>query len=168
MKELHNQIRLEILDAANWRASLELEVRPEQQAFVAAYSPITAIMLAKAYVRAGGREWEPLAIVAGDQMIGALALSVGPEDRDQCWLFHYFIDRRYQARGYGKAGLQALFSYVRERRPDCRSLDLLVHPENLPAQALYRSAGFQPSGRVIEGELHYSKLFDHKKSPLEL
>lgn len=158
-----DRIRLELVDATNWRASLELEVAPEQLRFVAAYSPIAAIVLSKAYVRAAGRQWEPLAIVDGEQMVGLFALSFGPERLDQCWLFHFFIDRRSQGRGYGKAGLQALFSYLRGQRPDCRTLHLLVHPENLPAQQLYSSQGFQPSGRMIEGDLHYSKLLEDTK-----
>lgn len=163
------QLRLEPINAANWRASLALEVTSEQQHFVAAHSPIAAIVLSKAYVRAGGSAWEPLAIVDGEQMLGLLALSFAPAQPDQCWLFHFFIDRRYQAQGYGKAGLRLLFSYLREQRSAWRTLHLLVHPDNLPAQALYRSAGFQPSGSVIEGDLHYCKplVREHKNSPLE-
>ena len=55
-------IVLHEITAANWRATLALGVHPEQQRFVADCQPIAAIVLAKAYVGAGGMHWQPYAI----------------------------------------------------------------------------------------------------------
>ncbi len=50
-------ISLQEVTAANWRATLNLRVHPEQQRFIADCTPIAAIVLAKAYIRPGGLLW---------------------------------------------------------------------------------------------------------------
>lgn len=52
-------IRLEAVTRDNWRRALELGVAPGQQRFIADYAPIALVVLAKAYVRPGGRLWLP-------------------------------------------------------------------------------------------------------------
>jgi hypothetical protein len=47
----HHRIRLAPLDQHNWRASLQVQVAPEQLQFVAGYAPVALIILAKAYIR---------------------------------------------------------------------------------------------------------------------
>ncbi|HEV2459171.1 MAG TPA: hypothetical protein VGS80_12505, partial [Ktedonobacterales bacterium] len=85
----------------NWLAALDLAVSPEQQRFVSAYTPIAAIARAKAYVRAGGLVWTPYAFYMEGEMVGFAALAYEPDSAANYWLRHYFIDGRYQARGYG-------------------------------------------------------------------
>lgn len=130
----------------NWRETLELGVRLEQQRFISEYTPIAGIALAKAYIRPGGMIWAPYAIYAGTTMVGFFALAYEPDTADQCWLFHFFIDQRYQGRGYGRAAMQRYIELVRREQPQCRKLYLTVHLENLAAQRLYIAAGFQPTG----------------------
>lgn len=144
----------------NWREALTLAVRPEQQRFVADHTPIAAIALAKAYIRPGGAMWMPYAIYAGAVMVGFLALACDPETDDQYWLFHFFIDQRFQGRGYGQAALQRYITLVKREYPQCRALHLVVHPANLAAQRLYTSAGFQPTGGERWGEPVYRLTLD--------
>ncbi len=139
----------------NWLATLKLEVHPDQQRFVAAYAPIAALGLAKAYIRPGGGEWEPYAIYAGATIIGFVELAYEPVSVDECWIFHFFIDQRFQGQGYGSAALAALIALIEERSPDCQSLRLVVHPENHRAQRLYTSAGFRATGETRWGEPVY-------------
>ena len=113
---------------------------PEQLAFVADHQPVALVILAKAYVRPGEREWEPLAIVdAGGQIVGVVALV---HSADACEIQHFAIDAARQRQGLGGLALAAIVAHVRLRRPHCREMSLTVHPENHPAQALYSRAGF--------------------------
>src|SRR3954465_11948740 len=96
-------ITLREITRENWRAALSLAVHPDQQRFIADHTPIAAIVLAKAYIRPDGLEWEPYAIYADAEMVGLIALAYAPASRDQYWVYHFFIDRAQQGKGYGKA-----------------------------------------------------------------
>jgi diamine N-acetyltransferase len=146
---------------ANWRDALQLAVRPDQQRFVADYAPIAAILLSKAYVRALGMIWEPYAFVVDSEMVGLAALAAEPERADLRWIFHFFIDERFQGRGYGREALAAFISQVKVSQPVCRSLQLTVHPENHVAQRLYLGMRFTPTGAELDGEpVYYLALSD--------
>jgi diamine N-acetyltransferase len=99
--------------------------------------------------------WEPYAFVAGGEPVGMAALAAEPQRDDLRWIFHFFIDERFQGHGYGREALSALLAWVRERHPACRSLQLTVHPENVVAQRLYVSAGFAPTREEMDGEPVY-------------
>lgn len=151
---------------ANWRDALGLAVAPEQQRFIANYAPVAALGLAKAYIRPGGLIWTPYAFYAHDlasaagaegALIGFAMLAHVPEPASVCWIFHFFIDQRYQGRGYGALALRALLALIRQRLPDCSTVQLTVHPENLRAQRLYRSAGFRETGELLDGEPLYAR-----------
>jgi len=64
---------------ANWRATLSLAVHPEQQRFIADYTPIAAIALAKAYIRLDGLVWLPYAIYADAEIVGLIELAYEPD-----------------------------------------------------------------------------------------
>src|SRR5262245_60039119 len=108
-----HQVTLHRVTRANWRDALVLTVRPEQQRFIAGYAPIAAIILSKAFVGAEGMRWEPYAFVTEGEMVGLAALAAEPTHTDLRWLFHFFIDERFQGRGYGQAALAALISKAR-------------------------------------------------------
>jgi diamine N-acetyltransferase len=150
-----DEVTLRAVTQENWRKTLDLTVRLEQQRFTADYAPIAAIALAKAYIRPGGAHWMPFAIYAGATMVGFLALACEPETTDQYWLFHFFIDQRYQGHGYGRAALQRFVELVRREYPQCRTLQLVVHPENTLAQRLYTTAGFHRTDTERWGEPVY-------------
>lgn len=139
----------------NWWATLSLTVFPEQQQFVAAYAPIAALALAKAYVRPGGVMWVPYAIYADAELVGFTELAYHPGSSEDYWIFHFFIDQRYQGRGYGTAALEQLVELIRHEHPLCQMLQLVVHPENHQAQRLYAKAGFQSTGTERWGEPVY-------------
>ncbi len=145
-------ITLRELTRENWREALELGVSPDQQRFVAEYSPVALVGLAKAYVRPLGLEWLPYAIYAGYEMIGFLELALDPGTTDQYWLYHFFIDHRYQRQGYGKQALSAFIELVERTYPECRYIYLTVQADNIPAQRLYASAGFVRTREEAFGE----------------
>lgn len=153
-------ITLREVTRENWRATLSLTVAPEQQRFVAEYAPIAALALAKAYVRPGGLVWTPYAIYHGPELVGFTELSYDPESDEDYWVFHFFIDRRYQGCGYGAAALERLIERVQTEHSQCRTLQLVVHPENHLAQRLYTKAGFRATGTERWGEPVYQLALD--------
>lgn len=150
-----SRISFQPITEANWRATLTLAVRPDQHRFVADAVPIAAIVLSKAFIRPGGKIWQPYAIYADGALIGILALAFTHGSHNDYWIYHFFIDQRYQGRGYGGRSLQAFLQLVGEQHPACRALQLTVHPENHLAQRLYVHAGFAPSGVELAGEPIY-------------
>lgn len=169
-REETSQITIREVMRTNWRATLSLGVMPEQQRFIAEYAPIAAIGLAKAYIRPGDLIWTPYAFyapVASAQsattassdavMVGFTMLAYASERASDAWIFHFFIDQRFQGRGYGAQALRALIALARERLPQCGSIHLTVHPENERAQRLYLRAGFRPTGELLDGEPRYTR-----------
>ena len=152
------EVRLVPVTRDNWRASLALGVHPEQQRFVADYAPISALVLAKAYVGAGNQVWTPFLVEVDGLFVGfvALATDVSPEAPVECWVRHFFIDREQQAKAYGRAAIRALIVEVRDQYAGCNTVYLTVHPENSTAQRLYRSVGFVPTGAEQDGEPVYA------------
>lgn len=148
-------LTLQEVTATNWRATLRLRVHAEQQRFVADYTPVAAITLAKAYVRPGGLVWVPYAIYADQQIVGLLALAYTPASQHDYWVYHFFIDATQQGQGYGRQALHALVDLLRAQHPRCHLLQLTVHPDNVRAQRLYRSVGFRPTGSERDGEPTY-------------
>ena len=146
-------ITLRELSRENWREALQLSVHPEQQRFVAEYEPIALVGLAKAYVRPLGLIWLPYAIYAGYEMIGFLELALEPDSTDQYWMYHFFIDQRFQGQGFGKMALAAFIEQVERDYPECRCISMTVHPDNQAAQRLYKSAGFARTDEELFGEL---------------
>ncbi len=139
----------------NWRETLKLTVRPEQQRFVADYVPIAAIALAKAYIRPGGLIWTPYAFYTETDMVGFAVLAYESESTENYWLRHFFIDQRYQGKGYGKQALHLFLEFVKDHHARCQTLKLTVHPENYVAQHLYKSIGFQPTETEVDEEPVY-------------
>lgn len=150
-----DEITLRPVTSQNWGEALRLGVAPEQQRFLADHTPVVALGLAKAYVGLGGATWEPSLLYAGEAMVGFVELAYESETPDQYWVFHFFIDQRFQGRGYGRIALARFIAHVRERHPGCQTLQLVVHPENTRAQRLYTSAGFRPTGALRWGEPVY-------------
>jgi diamine N-acetyltransferase len=142
-------LRLVAIDEHNWRDALAVGVHADQLPFVAGHQPVALVVLAKAYVRPGGLEWEPLAVVRGDRVVGVLALA---HDAARSELLHLAIDEPHQGQGLGRAAVELAVGHVRATRPGCRELRLSVHPDNARAQRLYRTAGFGPTGEERDGE----------------
>lgn len=156
---MSERITVEEVTRANWREALTLAVAPEQQRFVAGVAPIAALGLAKAYIRPGELVWTPYVFIAHEtdtrQMVGFAMLATAPEPADAMYLLHFFIDQRFQGRGYGAESLRSLIVFAQVKYPRRRALALTVHPENVHAQRLYANAGFCPTGELVDGEPAY-------------
>lgn len=144
-------IRVAPVDAALRSAVLGLHVHPEQYAYVSS----TDVSLADAEQCLGST---PMAILLENTPVGYYriehtARSVADRDFDvpSLGLRSFFIDTRWQGRGFGVPALRALCADLVTRHPDARLLVLTVNCRNLAALALYRRTGFVDSGALYHG-----------------
>jgi ribosomal protein S18 acetylase RimI-like enzyme len=140
-----NQGVLELveIDAANWRQSLTVEVRPDQVALVADVQPVALVILAKCYLRPEGQTWTPYLALYRGEAVGVTGVASGS---DRAYLRHFAIDHRRQGEGLGRLMLDEVVAAIRSSQPACRYVQVTTHPENTAALALYRSAGFRDTG----------------------
>ena len=141
--------RLEAIDQHNWRAAVAVRVSADQLRFVAGHQPVALVILAKAYVRPGDLDWEPLAVVSDAMVVGVVALAHSDSDTE---LLHLAIDTARQGQGIGSAAVKLVLEHVAASRPGCLEVRLTVHPDNTRAHGLYRSVGFSPTGEMREDE----------------
>lgn len=120
-----------------------LAVAPEQADFVAS----NAESLAEAAQRP---ECVPLAIHAGQELVGFAVYALDPDD-GRHWIYRLMIDARFQGRGHGGAALAALLELM-AGLPGCSLVKLGVAPANHRAARLYERLGFRPNGEIIDGE----------------
>jgi len=140
---------LALIDQHNWRAALSVHITPDQLKYVAGHQPVALVILAKAYVRPGDLDWEPLAVTAGASVLAVVALAHASAHTE---LLHLAVDVAQQGQGIGSAAVELLLAHVAQTRPGAKEVRLTVHPENRRAQRLYRNRGFSPNGEVRDGE----------------
>jgi diamine N-acetyltransferase len=138
-------IELRELDADNWQTCVELELTDDQRhivdsnAFSIAESKFHLWML-------------PLAIYAGDEMVGFVMYS---DERDprlpRYWVHRLMIDRRHQHRGYGRAAMQDVIQRI-AAKPDGDEVWIGYHRDNDVARRLYASLGFEEQGDAPWGD----------------
>ena len=136
---MNGPLRLAPIHQHNWRASVAVRVAPDQLPSVAGYQPVALVILAKAYVRPGDLDWEPLALMSADSVVGVVCLAHSPTRTE---MRHLAVDAGMQGRGVGSAAVALVVAHVTRTRPDCEQVRLTVHPENERAQRVYRSSGF--------------------------
>lgn len=143
-----NQCVLELveIDAANWRQSLAVEVRPDQVAFVADVQPVALVILAKCYLRPEDQTWKPYLALDGGKAVGVTGVASAS---DRAHLRHFAIDHRRQGEGLGRLMLDEVVAAIRRSQPACSHVQVTTHPANAAALALYRSAGFRDTGDSV-------------------
>ncbi|KQL48506.1 GCN5 family acetyltransferase [Brevibacillus choshinensis] len=151
-----SQITLKRITSENWREAIGLSVTVEQQEFVAAVTPPAAIALAKAYIRPDGKMVEPYGVYHLQEMVGFFNLHYTPDSHEDYWLFHLFIDKRFQRMGLGSTAIQELIKHMREFHPACHRLRLTVHPENDAGKKFYKKLGFTDDHILTHGEPTFS------------
>ena len=129
---------------ANFSDVIGLTITLEQAEFVSS----NLYSIAEAYLEPS---WTPLAIYAGDALVG-FAMFGRDDETGRWWIMRYMIDARYQGRGYGTAALPRLIDLIVERH-GCSELFLDYSPGNEVAGRLYARMGFVPTGEVEAGEI---------------
>jgi diamine N-acetyltransferase len=139
-------VQLRPVTRDNFEECCDLEVSEKQQDFVS--SNVFSLAESKFYP-----EFIPMAIYAGDMMVGFLMYGRDDLDGELVWtLLRLMVDRRYQRKGYGRAALELFIEQMR-LKPDCKALHATVMPGNDVAQSLYTSLGFVETDDVEDGDL---------------
>jgi diamine N-acetyltransferase len=128
----------------NFAAVVELTVTPEQADFV---SP-NLYSIAEAYLEP---TWTPLAIYAGDDLVG-FAMFGRDDETGNWWIMRIMIDAQHQGKGYGTAALRLLIDSMVERH-GCDEIFLGYAPANDVAGRLYARMGFVPTGEIMGSEI---------------
>lgn len=150
------KVELRKINSENWREALQLSVSVEQQKFVADVTPPVAIALVKAYVKPDGKRVDPYGIYNQNEMIGFFNLHFTPKSKEDYWLFHFFIDKRFQRKGFGSESIKQLIKHLKHTHPSCNRLCLTVNPENAAGKLFYIKLGFNDDHNLTYGEPTYS------------
>jgi diamine N-acetyltransferase len=136
-------IHLNSITKEIWEECIELAVGEEQKRFVASnlYSIAQVQFL---------DNFEAFAIYDYITMVGFTLFGLDEDDYNY-WIYRMMVDKKYQGNGYGTAALNEIIRRLSEK-PDCDKIMLGYHPENLGAERLYFSAGFEPAGMAPWGE----------------
>jgi len=108
---------------------------------------------AAAEPRAKPRMWS---VHDGDQLVGFVMISDGIEQLDEdlvgpYYLWRLLIDREFQGRGYGRATIDAIVDYLRDR-PGADILFTSCAPGDGSPQRFYLRYGFKLTGEQKWGE----------------
>jgi diamine N-acetyltransferase len=141
-------LRLVELTPDNVRSAIRIEVKPEQQKFVA---PVVD-SIAEAYVHFG-TAW-PRLILDDDRVVGFVMGNFDPENeidafRSGIWRLNIAADE--QGQGYGRFAVEAIATEAR-RRGNKRITVLWVQGDGGP-EGFYLRLGFTPTGEVMGGEI---------------
>ncbi len=147
-----NDIKLVPIDKTNWRSALAVKTTHSQLEFVADHEPVALVILSKSYVRAGGVDWYPFTITLNDTVVGVVAIT---HHAKRCGIFHLVIDSQKQGQGLGKASVKKIVEYIRLTWPECKAVELTVHPRNKIAKTVYCSCGFIDTGEMRDEEPLY-------------
>lgn len=127
----------------NWKQAIRIDVAPEQRRFVA--SNLYSIAESKF-----NPTFVPLAIYDDSEtMVGFLMYGI---DNGELWVLRLMVARQFQRRGYGRAAMEEIIRRLKAK-PDCREVFTSYKPDNDVAARLYKSLGFEDTGRIEDGEL---------------
>lgn len=117
----------------NWR--LKLQVSEAQKTYVAG----SAVLLARAYAY---REWRSRAfVVCDDETPVGMGLYYDCQERNAYDFSQFFIDERYQGKGYGKAAAKTVLEAMKQDGKYDKTV-LCYIEGNEAARRLYESIGF--------------------------
>jgi len=150
-------ITLRKITLENRRELFRLEVSSEQQKFVA--SNLSSV--ASCYVLATNGGYPlPFAIYADEQMVGFVMIVYGitsyelprVAENNYC-ILRFMIGEQYQNRGYGKAAMNEILSYIRTfPAGPAQYCWISYEDDNIVAKRIYESFGFRDNGEVAENE----------------
>jgi diamine N-acetyltransferase len=127
------------VDEGNWEPCVAIRPAAGQERFVA---PVAYYLCMCHY----DQTWQPLAIYAGDQVVGHVMWTVDPEDGSY-WIGGLVIDAARQGEGHGRAAMAALLQRFRD--VGAVEAALSYQPENERARALL---GFRETDERVDGE----------------
>ena len=141
-------LHLEPITPDNWR--LGLSVREDQRSYVADSSGI----LARAYAYRNDRS-QAFVIYDGDTPVG-MAMYHDFDAWNAYDFSQFFIDRRYQRKGYGRQAAEMILDRMKADGKYDRVVLCYVDGDHA-AERLYETLGFHPTGQRDEDEIVMEK-----------
>ena len=130
-------ISLREITPQNFKECINLKVASAQENFVA--SNLWSVAQSKIYPT-----YNVFAVYNGDEMVGFTMFGLDTDD-DKYYLGRLMIDEKHQGKGYGKATVLEVIRRLKEQE-NCDEIFLSFVPENVGAERLYRSVGFERTG----------------------
>ncbi|MGM9618275.1 MAG: GNAT family N-acetyltransferase [Oscillospiraceae bacterium] len=131
----------------NFLDAFHLKLGEGQEAYVS--HPIRS--LAQAYVYR--TQCQPFGIYADESMVGYVMV-IYDYDIPEYDIWHMMIDAAQQGKGYGRAALQLVLDYIRQKPFGASNrVALTCNKDNAAALALYRSMGFALTGNQDDDEV---------------
>lgn len=110
--------------------------------------------LAQAYVYRN--QCQPFGIYNDEEMVGYVMV-IYDYDIPEYDIWHMMIDEKYQGKGYGKAALEQVLSYIGTKPfGDSDKVTLTCNKDNVAALRLYRHIGFIETGATYDDEIELS------------
>ena len=141
----YDMIRLEKINADNYRQCLDLKVSEEQQYFVSS----NVDSLAKAYVFYD--RVTPFAIYNDNLMVGFMLIRFN-EELNNYFIWQLMIDEKHQGKGYGKQAMNLAIEWMKKDNR-CHEIVLTYIAGNEQAKKMYTQLGFEPMGETLDGEV---------------
>ena len=95
------------------------------------------------------------AIDADGEVVGFIMAAEATDARPNPYLWRFLVDRMHQRRGVGSAALDLFEDWCRSQGADAVEVSW-VEGRGSPA-SMYRARGYEPSGRIEDGETHAVK-----------
>ncbi len=137
----------------NYLELIGLEVKEDQKDnfFYGSTKP-NIMSLAQAHVIGG----VVLVACLGNEMVGSVYYHPDTSDQNEegrAWLTRMMIDKKFQGRGLGRKTMLLLIERIKEEtKGGTTKLGLSYEPHNKVAENLYRSLGFEQSGKPMKGQ----------------
>ena len=128
-------VQLAPVAAASWRAVAAID----------AASPHVAATTYYLCLCHYGQEWQPLAVLSGDDVVGFAMWAFDPDDGHH-WIGGLSIDAPRQGQGLGRSTVLALVELLRGE--GATGIALSYAPSNAGAARLYASLGFVEDGEA--------------------
>ena len=94
------------------------------------------------------------AIWSDEQIVGFLMYRFGEDedDKHECVIWRFMIDKRHQSMGIGKAAMPLLLAEIKAHK-SCKLIEIYYDPKNIAAEKLYTGFGFEPTGKREDGDV---------------
>ena len=74
------------------------------------------------------------------------------DDKHECVIWRFMVDRRHQNTGVGKAAMTLLMAEIKAHRP-CKVVEICYDSKNIAAKKLYTRFGFEVVGKRDDGDV---------------
>lgn len=138
-------LHLEPITKKNWLDAISLQVREDQQGFIASNAVSLAQLNFLESFQAKGIYWN-------EEMIG-FALYGIDEDDHEYWIYRMMIDKQHQGKGYAIKAIQLILEDIRAQKEDHhKTVTLSYEPTNEHARQVYQKAGFKEVEGLLIGD----------------